>query len=87
MQKVRSDNGKEFMNEALQTYFHENEIIQKSSCVDMPQQNGRVEWKNRHILNVDRALRFQASLPVHFWGKCVLIATYLISRTPTKLLG
>ena len=55
------------MNKPLQTYFHENGVIQESSYADTPQQNGRVERKNWHILNVARALRFQASLLVHFW--------------------
>jgi len=86
VQRIRSDNGREVMNETLHTYFCQHGIIQKSSCVDTPQQNGRVERKNRHILNVARALRFQASLPINFLGECVLTAAYLINRTPTKLL-
>ncbi|KAK9684766.1 hypothetical protein RND81_10G230700 [Saponaria officinalis] len=28
-----------------------------------------------------------AGLPVSFWGECVLTATYLINKMPTKLLG
>ena len=37
-------------------------------------------------MNVARALRFQASLPLKFWGECVLSAAYPINRTPTTPL-
>lgn len=52
--------------------------------------NSTIEWtcgaKHRHILNVARALRFLASLPIKFWAECALTAWYLINRTPCKLL-
>lgn len=63
---VRSDNGTEFT--CLKAYFDANGILHQTSCVGTPQQNGRVERKHRHILNVARALRFQAKLPMRFWG-------------------
>ena len=62
---VRSDNGTEFFR--LKLYFKENGIRFQTSCVGTPQQNGRVERKHRHILNVARALRFQAFFPISFW--------------------
>ncbi|KAG7551787.1 Reverse transcriptase RNA-dependent DNA polymerase [Arabidopsis thaliana x Arabidopsis arenosa] len=82
---VRSDNGTEFM--CLSQYFKDNGIVHQTSCVDTPQQNGRVERKHRHILNVARSLLFQANLPVTFWGEAILTAAYLINRTPSKVLN
>ena len=82
---VRSDNGTEF--NCMVPYFDSHGIIFQTSCVSTPQQNGRVERKHQHILNVGRALRFQANLPISFWGECILAAVYIINRTPTPLLG
>lgn len=81
---VRSDNGTEFM--CLKSYFADNGIFHQTSCVYTPQQNGRVERKHRHILNVARSLLFQAYLPTSFWGESVLTTAYLINRTPTPIL-
>ena len=58
---VRSDNGTEF--NCMKDYFEHHGNLFQTSCVDTPQQNGRVERKHRHILNVARAFHFQANLP------------------------
>ena len=83
---VRSDNALEFDTTECQLYFASHGIVHQTSCVDTPQQNGRVERKHRHLLEMSRALRFQAHLPLRFWGDCVLTATYIINRLPTRVL-
>lgn len=82
----RSDNALDFLSRPVQKLFHDNGILQELTCTDTPQQNGVAERKHRHILNVARCLRFQAHLPIKFWGECVLAAVYLINRTPSKNL-
>nr|KYP75382.1 Retrovirus-related Pol polyprotein from transposon TNT 1-94 [Cajanus cajan] len=64
---LQSDNGKEFT--CLHRFYANNGIIHQTSCVNTPQQNGRVEYKHRHILNMAWALLFQANLPLSFSKK------------------
>ena len=84
---IRTDNAQEFVEGDLKSYCQLHGIIQQSSCPYTPQQNGVVERKHRHLLEVGRALYFQANLPIRFWGDCILCATYLINRTPLKSIN
>lgn len=56
---IRSDNGSEFINHNVESLFQEFGIIHHRSCAYSPQQNGIVERKHRHLLQVARALMFQ----------------------------
>ncbi|KAK2413561.1 putative mitochondrial protein [Trifolium repens] len=80
---LRSDNGCEFL---MTDFFLSKGIIHQRSCVESPQQNGIVERKHQHILNVARSLSFQASLPSNFWHFSIQHAVHLINRIPTPLL-
>eukprot|EP00261_Vitis_vinifera_P033501 XP_019074744.1 PREDICTED: uncharacterized protein LOC100253049 isoform X2 [Vitis vinifera] len=81
----RSDNGKEFTS--LRSFFQDNGVIFQHSCVYTPQQNGVVERKHRHILQVARALKFHAQVPTQFWGECALTAVHIINRLPSPILS
>ncbi|CAJ2632157.1 unnamed protein product [Trifolium pratense] len=80
---LRSDNGCEFL---MTDFFLSKGIVHQRSCVESPQQNGIVERKHQHILNVARSLSFQASLPSNFWHFSIQHAVHLINRIPTPLL-
>lgn len=86
MKRIRTDNGGEFQSHEMMNYYMHSGIILETSCVHTPQQNGVVERKHRYILEIARALHFQAALPVIFWGECVLIAVYIINRLTSKIL-
>ncbi|KAL0412092.1 UNVERIFIED_CONTAM: Retrovirus-related Pol polyprotein from transposon RE2 [Sesamum latifolium] len=84
---IRSDNGSEFVNEQCHALFQSLGIHHQRSCPHTPQQNGIVERKHKHLLNIARSLLHQASLPRKFWGDCILTAAYLINRLPSSLLN
>ncbi|KAL5857492.1 hypothetical protein ACOSQ3_004950 [Xanthoceras sorbifolium] len=83
---LRSDNGTEFFNQHLSSFLTENDIQHQSTCRNTPQQNGIVERKNRHLLEVSRALMLSMNVPKYLWGEAVLTATYLINRVPSRVL-
>lgn len=79
IQILRTDNGTEYFNSILRDYLQTHGIVHQSSCVDTPQQNGIVERKNKHLLEVARALMFTTKLPKILWGDAILTSTYLIN--------
>lgn len=82
----RTDNGTDFFNYQVTNMFKEFGVLHQSSCVYYPQQNGVVERKHRSILDMTRAMIFQASVPLRFWGCCVSIAVYTLNMLLTMVL-
>ena len=87
IQILRTDTGIEYFNHTLGPFLQENGIVHQSSCVGTPKQHGVVERKNRHILEVARALMLTTHMPTMFWGATILTTTYLINRMPSRVLS
>lgn len=68
-------------------YYASQGILLETSCPHTPQQNGVVERKHRHLLEMARALMFEAGLPTKFWGECILTATHIINRLPSRAIN
>lgn len=81
---LRSDNGTEFI--ALADFLLSQGIIHQRTCVETPQQNGVVERKHQHILNVARSLLFHSNIPLNLWNFCIQHAVHIINRLLSPLL-
>ena len=82
---VQSDWGGEY--EKLNSFFRSIGIQHHVSCPHAHQQNGSAERKHRHIVEVGLSLLAHASMPLKYWDEAFIIATYLINRLPSKVIG
>lgn len=86
VKSIRTDNGAEFINNETNIYLQIKGIIHQRIYPYTSQQNGVVERKHKHLLEVARALLYQSKLPTTYWGECILTVTYLINRLPNSVL-
>lgn len=84
IKSLQLDNGGEF--KAFSSYLVAYGIEHRFSCPYTPEQNGRVEWKLRHVTETDLTLQAKAFLPLSFWLYVFYTIVFLINRLPTKVL-
>jgi hypothetical protein len=82
---MQTDWGGEYAK--LNLFFKNTGISHHVSCPHAHQQNWSTERKHRHIVEVGLSLLAHASMPLKFWDEAFLIATYLINRTPSRVIN
>ena len=87
IQRFRTNNVRDYFNHILHNFFNEKGVVHEFSYINTLQQNGVVERKMRHLLNVTRTRLHHSNVPKKFWREAVLTAAYLINRMPSKLLS
>ena len=83
---LRTDNAKDFLNNALSEFLASKGIVHETSCPYTPQQNGLAERKIGVIVDKARTLLIQANLPLNLWGFSVMTAVHLLNRLPSRTL-
>lgn len=71
----------------LNSFFKQNGIVHHISSPHTHQQNGSAERKHRHIVEIGLTLLAHASIPIKFWDDAFLTSTFLIKRTPSRVIS
>lgn len=78
---IRSDNGKEFINQQMQFIMDKMGIIHQTSCAYTPEQNGCAEREVRTVTEAARTMLLSSSLNKNLWAEAVNTAVYVLNRT------
>ena len=81
---IRSDNGKEFLNESMDDFMGEKGILHERTAAHSPQMNGLVERDNRTVVERVKCMSYTADLPLNLWAELANTAVYLMNRIPNR---
>lgn len=84
LKALQTDWGGEFR--PFTQYLTNIGITHRLICPHTHHQNGVIERKHRHIVDLGLTLLSHASLPLTYWDHAFLAAVYLINRLPTASL-
>ncbi|RWS00242.1 Retrovirus-related Pol polyprotein from transposon TNT 1-94-like protein, partial [Dinothrombium tinctorium] len=81
VRRLRTDNGKEYVNADFQRCIQKHKIIHEKSVPYTPEQNGRSERENRTLVESARSMIHSKSLQLSLWAEAVNTAAYVLNRT------
>nr|GEW83300.1 hypothetical protein [Tanacetum cinerariifolium] len=76
VRRIRTDNGTEFVNQALREYYEEVGISHETLVARSPQQNGVVERRNCTLIEAARTMLIYAQALLFLWAEAVATACY-----------
>ena len=79
-----SDNGLEFCNAELSTYFESKGVIHQKSSPYCPETNGRIEREIGTVKAGARTILLASGLPVRLWAEAVCATVYVLNRVLNK---
>lgn len=81
---LRTDRGGEYIDAEFQAYLKDCGIKWEPSAAYTSHQNGKAERVNYTIMSMMRSMRAYAKLPPTFWAFLVIVAVYLLNRSPRE---
>ena len=81
--RVCTDNGTEYVNNKLTSFFNEQGITHVLSAPYVPQQNGIIERDVRTVMESARTMINSAKLHKSLWAEAVNTAIHTLNRVPT----
>ncbi|GJY14314.1 retrovirus-related pol polyprotein from transposon TNT 1-94 [Tanacetum coccineum] len=85
VQRIRTDNGTEFVNQTLRVYYQKICISHETSVARSPQQNGVVKRRNRTLIEVSYTMLIYSKAPLFLWAEAVATACYTQNRSIIRL--
>ncbi|GJV89152.1 putative ribonuclease H-like domain-containing protein [Tanacetum coccineum] len=85
VQRIRTNNGTEFVNQTLREYYDNIGISHETSVARSSQQNGVVERRNRTLIEAARTMLIYAKAPLFLWAE--VVATASLKADLRKLKG
>ncbi|GKC50165.1 putative ribonuclease H-like domain-containing protein [Tanacetum coccineum] len=68
---IRTDNGTEFINQTLHSYYESVGISHETSVTQSPQQHGVVERRNPTLVEAARTILIYKKVPLFLWVEAV----------------
>ncbi|GKE06311.1 retrovirus-related pol polyprotein from transposon TNT 1-94, partial [Tanacetum coccineum] len=78
---IRTDNGTEFVNQNMCSYYESVGISHETLVVQSPQQNSVIERRNRTLIEAARTMLIYVKAPLFLWAEAVATACYTQNRS------
>jgi transposase InsO family protein len=86
IQKLRIDNGGEYVNNNFTSYCTTQGIQMQHIVPYTPKQNGVTERKNCTLKDMPNCMIQSKGLSLKYWVEAINYANYIVNFTPTKAL-
>ncbi|GKF88700.1 retrovirus-related pol polyprotein from transposon TNT 1-94, partial [Tanacetum coccineum] len=74
--KIQTDNGNEFKNKKLWSFYAKLGIVHNTSIAQTPQQNGVVERRNRTLIEAARTMLIFSKTLEFLWADAIATACF-----------